>query len=334
MLLGGYRQAGSAALSLAAANANLGQSGYALFFALRGASAELAVFGTLAIAAYAAGRQLATIYDEATLASTRLAVSLAHIKTDIGIEELQAYARARQEVTGIDDEATLALANQLIQLNFNKRELMGLLPLLQDLHALEPDKDPIAVARQIHRSLITNNARGLADLGLQGQKIIGLRTPEAREQEIETELRGKVGGAAEATATSLQLMVQEIKELGKALADLLNPFVQLFVFLIRDTVNFIKNAALAAREALGRIPGFNERFPTAQQAGEQKAAELAQKNNWQQSQITEQVKAAKETAHNTRATHDAMTRYFLGGGAAAQGALNIRGVNYAFRAAR
>ena len=326
-----YKQAANAALSLGLAQANLGQSGFALFFALRNAPPLLqALVGGFAALGSALSGAVA-LFEETDKAAIRLRVSLAHVKTSLTAEDVLDYAQARERATGIDDAATIALANQLTQLNFNKEAVMGLIPLLQDLSAARPDLgDPAALASQIHRSLTTNRAQGLVNLGLDAQGILKLRTEAERLDEIMKELRSKVGGTSELMdPLGVSRLAAAWHELGKTVGDIIAPWIVMFNQLARGVLNFFGAIASGVKTGLEFVG-----IPTGSTQAARAVETAAKENGWKPEQVNESLKAQRETATNTKRLIGALERGFLGGGPIAQGVLGARNLNQAIRAAR
>lgn len=315
------------------AQANLGQSGFALFFALRNAPPLLQVLVGGFAAAASAATALSKAWDESAKGLIRLRVSLAH--TDLGdnIEGLQKYARLRQDVTGIDDDATLALANQLVQLNMNARQIETLLPLLQDASAMRPDLgDPATIAKQIHRAMLTNRGQGLFDLGLDANKIMVIRSEAGKFLEIAKELKQKYGGgAALLNPQEINSAAQAWQSLGETLGNIFAPVATGTNAGLKNIAQFYETLNIVARDMLGKIPGFNSLFPTGEMAGERDVNAAAAKNGWRRQRLEEHV---KQIAHNTNRMAGALERGFLGGGPNAQGVLGARNINQAIRAVR
>lgn len=166
----------------------------------------------------------------------KLARALHNVGSAMPFAEVKAYAEARQEATGIDDEATAALIRQLVQLRFNTREWQQLVPVLQDAEAAGLGTAE-SIARAIRRFQVSGRTQALSALGINIEEV---RRSADQIGDIIEQLRRKSQGAVEDRFRTLGGAFQDLKDqlgnLFSSIGDALAPIVIPVVRWLRDQV--------------------------------------------------------------------------------------------------
>lgn len=225
------REASTAVLGLAASFSGLGPAMYPIFFAFyrAGSSIQFIVAALLALVGVVGATTRAFMdFEQANL---HLGVALAQSGFGDSIQMWRDYADARQNATGIDREATMALSAQLIQLRFTRDEVLKLTPAIQAAAIARSSAsggriNTATLATQIAKSVATGDESALIDLGLDVRKI---QRSANRVAEIHRQLVEKFGFAMTAymeTATSQQeRLTSEWKSLFEEIGALFVPLM-------------------------------------------------------------------------------------------------------------
>jgi hypothetical protein len=240
--------------------------------------------------------------------------------TEIPFAQIQAYATARQNAAGVDDEATAALITQLIQLRFNTKQWQALVPAIQEAEAagLGSSKE---IAMAINRYLTTGRAQGLAKLGIDVNQV-GREADKVGEivREMMAHAKGSIDDAHLSLSGAFNDLAEQFKNLlstiGDALAPVLIPIIRFFTEVIK-----LQIADLQYWMAKAGIK-------TQTNIDVERIAKSAVQGGFGVRDSDNLDKIQK----NTQSTADAIARQSFGGpGTVARGALNYRAVRAAIR---
>lgn len=292
-------------------------------------------FAAAAITALGAAlSRAAAIFAEDEQAIFRTTVVLRNMGSSLPIEELRQFSSELQRNIAVDDEAVVAVGGLLARFGVAGTEIPETLRTIVDASeatGLSLDQVGQAVGRGIQ-----GQTRGLRALGIQyratGDELQDLIA-------IRTELERRFGGAGEARRDTLAGAFTALAEsfnnlfsaFGERLAPLMitvaNRMVVLIDFLTANVEHLIRlfafmtggpAAVILAEQAIQESRGRNPAARIGGANGPQPATEGTQ----------------QEIAENTRQIAGSLGRFLVGGGAAARGALNVRGLNAALRAGR
>lgn len=186
--------------------------------------------------------------EAATAKLTRALQNQGHYSREL-VDELIAYAAARQQATGIDDDATISIAAQLTAMGLQGQALKDAIVATQDLATLM-DGDMQAAVRVVADAFSGN-------VGMLSRYIKGLDEADIKQrgmQSIIEQLNRAVGGQAEAFG---ETGAGAIKRYDAAISDLKQSFGDL---LKEGLIPLISNFALPA------LQFFNEAGPAARTA--------------------------------------------------------------------
>lgn len=234
----GMRAASAATAQLGAVQATTAQATAVLAGSMTALAGEVALVaaGIAALAVGAAGIQGLRQFAADEQVWVKLARALHNVGGSLPFQEVRAYAEARQESTGIDDEATAALIRQLVQLRFSTKQWQELVPVLQDAEAAgKGTAESIGLA--IRRFLTTGRAAGLAPFGIDINKV---KQEADQLGEIIRQLKGASVGAVDDQFKTLAGGFKDLKDqlgnLFSSIGDALAPIVIPIVRWLRDQV--------------------------------------------------------------------------------------------------
>lgn len=288
--LGSTRNASRAILGLAAASAQLGQYTYPLFFAFFRASVGVQAMATAAFLLTGIIGGLARAFAPFEQDLIRLDVALAHTNLNLTVDALRQYAEARATATGIDADATIQLAEQLVTLKFTREQILALIPALQDAAALRlgGQTDPIALARDIAQAVQSRSGRPelLTRLGLDANAILRATTAAGRFNEILKEIIEKTGGGAEFLSTPFTRLAATFHNLLYELGNFLQPLINIVTNALQGWV-LLFGKLTTLRDSptpTGQfIRGFLDTVTGGRQTDmdHQRVQDAARRNNWQ-----------------------------------------------------
>lgn len=199
------QKASTALLGLAAQFSGLGAASYSLFFAFYRSGPAVQFLATSLLVLTGILRHTNEAFVSFEQTNFRLSVALAQSGLGDSIQQWREYANARQDAMGIDREATMALAAQLLQLRFTREETLKLIPAIQAAALAMASAsggriNPASLASQIAKGVAMGEQAQLLELGLDVQKI---ERSADRVSEIHRQLVEKFGAAGEAALKTL-----------------------------------------------------------------------------------------------------------------------------------
>ncbi len=289
----------------------------ALASAIPGLTAAAAVLGTVT-AGVVFLRGSIKQFGEDEQVWIRLARALHNTGSAVPLKEIQDYATARLNATGVDDEATAALVAQLIQLRFTTEQWKALVPALQEAEAAHLGTTA-EMARSIQRFLVTGQPRSLLGLGF--LDIPKIQHSADKVAEIVRQMMGRAGGSIDDFHNSLQgafdAMGNQADQLKSSIGDILAPYI---IFQLQFYTSWIRYLG----EQLEKRTGV----PRQSTIDAERIARTAQQKGFGQEDSDNLGKIAK----NTQQTADAIVRQAFGGpGTIGKAALNFRSARAAIR---
>lgn len=255
------RDSSRAVLGLAASASGLGRAMYPVFFAFYNSHPHVQLLASRLMILHGVIRAVTTEFAKAERAQFQFQLTMAHSGFPEATADLMRYAKARQLATGIDETATMQLAEQLTNLRFTQDQVRALIPALQNAAAAGHGSGAGGAggsveqgAANIAKSIAMGETAALLNMGLDVEKI---RRSADQTSEIIRQLTMKFGGNAELVMSTLSGQMQALsndwRSLLKEAGDLLAPIVRVLVIFIRHLVLGLRGLVFLTQEFLRLI---------------------------------------------------------------------------------
>jgi hypothetical protein len=263
-------------------------------------------------------------------AFARLSQELHNADINHTAQEWYGYAQARQEATGIDRDATAALATQLIQLGYNRDKIREYLEILQNAQAegigrTGEGTDPRQIATSIANLVRTGRSQGLVKFGIDIDEVKkSVDQIDDAFQQLKLHTQGNIDVIVQTTSGQFDVLSANWKSVWQDFLDASAPFLKGFIEAMKGASEGIRIFLVEPLQLVNRLLGYNS-------GTEQTAATVAAQNR--QIQTWDEMNASgKETARNTRKMADSIVAATLGAaGTIVKETATIRNLNQAIK---
>lgn len=293
--------------------------------------------GILTLYAYAAAgllvvegfKGLVETLGKHEVAVARLAQSLHNAGLPDTVRELYDYATARQSALGVDRDATLALASQLIQQRYGIKNLKEYIEILQSAQAegigrAGKGTDPGQLLTSITTFIQSGRTQGLQKFGID---IAEVKRSADQVENIFKQLRQHAGGDLQLISGTIggdfAKAMLEWKSLIQDIGDTFAPVLRFIIEAFRAITREISSEVHLIR-SLAHLVGIGT---ATEDVATRAASQTAVTDTWDEIE-----KHTRETAKNTKKVADSLVTMTLGAaGAIVKETATIRNINQAIK---